>query len=388
MVSTEISTKIVDADGHILEPPHLWEEYLEPGYRDRAIRIARDERGLEYLEVEGKRSRTGADGTLGNVATSGKSMEWRLQNSLKPGAFTYEDGLALAPGGCDPHERVKVLDQDGIDIALLYPTIIVQTQSEWQDPKLAAAYARAYNKWITDFCEPNPERLVAIPHISVADIDEGVKELNRVAGLGVKAITIGSEAPGKRPYGDSYYDPFWAAAQEAELPVTIHPHDSVNAPGMVQGYYQITYSDTYWWHLTTAVLDMHIGFTSLFQGGVFERFPRLKLVVLESGCGWLKWWLDRMDEKYEIAGFTTKMKRLPSEYFQRQCWISMDPDETFAPAVIKEIGAERFMWASDYPHSDGVPDPVNEVRKTLKELPEDDQRRILGDNAIKLYNLG
>ena len=382
-----MSTKVVDADGHVLEPSHLWEEYLEPEYKSRAIRIVKDEKGLEYIEVDGEKSILGAEGTLGNVATTGKTREWRLENSLNPGAFTYEDGLALAPGSCDPHQRIKLMDREGIDIALLYHTIIVQTMSEWRDPKLAAAYSRAYNNWIMDFCKPYPTRLIPIPHIALLDVEEGVEELKRVAKLGAKAVTIGAEAPNKCPYGDSFYDPFWAEAQEIGIPVTIHPHDSVNAPGIIEGYYKTTYSEHYWWHLTTAGMHMFICFASLFQGGVFERFPTLKVVVLETGCGWLKWLLDRMDDVYEVAGFTTKMKLPPSEYFQRQCWIAMDPDEKFAPAVIREVGADKFLWASDYPHSDGVPYPVDALKETLKELPEDDQRKILGENAIKLYNL-
>ena len=387
MTPTNGKPKIVDADGHVLEPPDLWEEYLEPEYKGRAIRIATNEAGLEYIEIDGRPSEAGAVGTLGNVASAGKSMEWRLENSLKPGAFSYADGLKMAPGSCDSHERIKVLDGDGIDVAVLYHTVIVQTQSEWKDPDLSAAYARAYNRWIMDFCEPYPDRLIPIPHLSMLDVELAVAELQRVEGLGVRAVNIGMEAPEGRPYGGSLYDPFWAEAQESGLPVTIHPHDSVKAPGVIQGYYKITYSDTYWWHLTTAVLDMPLAVATLFQGGVFERFPGLKIVILESGCGWLPWWLDRMDEKFEIAGFTTGCKRPPSEYFKEQCWISLDPDEHFAPAVISHVGADRFIWASDYPHADGVPDPVNELRKTLEALPEDDQRKVLGENAVGLYGL-
>ena len=230
--------KIVDADGHVLEPPDLWEEYLEPEYKDRAIRISTNEAGLEYIEIDGRPSEAGAVGTLGNVASAGKSMEWRLENSLKPGAFSYADGLKMAPGSCDSHERIKVLDGDGIDVAVLYHTIIVQTQSEWKDPDLSAAYARAYNRWIADFCEPYPDRLIPIPHLSMLDVELAVSELQRVAGLGARAVNIGMEAPEGRPYGDSLYDPFWAEAQESGLPVTIHSHDSVKAPGVIQGYYR------------------------------------------------------------------------------------------------------------------------------------------------------
>ena len=162
--------------------------------RDRAIRIATNEAGLEYIEIDGRASEAGAVGTLGNVASAGKSMEWRLENSLNPGAFSYADGLRMAPGSCDAHERIKVLDGDGIDVAVLYHTIIVQTQSEWKDADLSAAYARAYNRWIADFCEPYPDRLIPIPHLSMLDVELAVSEFQRVAGLGARAVNIGMEA--------------------------------------------------------------------------------------------------------------------------------------------------------------------------------------------------
>ena len=118
-----------------------------------------------------------------------------------------------------------------------------------------------------------------------------------------------------------------------------------------------------------------------------RSFPRLKVVVLESGTGWLTAWLDRMDEKYAINGFTTPMKRKPSEYFQRNCWIAMDPDDTTAEANIAKLGSERFLWAYDYPHSDSITEPVTKLKQTLAPLSSEDQNKVIGQNALKLYNL-
>ena len=133
--------------------------------------------------------------------------------------------------------------------------------------------------------------------------------------------------------------------------------------------------------------NVMIAFTTLFEGGVFDRFPNLKVAVLESGCGWIAWWLDRMDHTSEQFHFTTPMKLMPSEYFRNQCWISMDPDEDLALPMIERLQADRFVWASDYPHSEGHSDPVNTIKQTLSPLPEPDQAKVLGENAIRLYNL-
>ena len=127
--------------------------------------------------------------------------------------------------------------------------------------------------------------------------------------------------------------------------------------------------------------------TSLFQGGMFDRFPDQKVVALEAGCGWLQFWLERMDEYFKRYGFETPMTRPPSEYFHRQCWISMEPSEKIGLTMIDLVGADRFIWASDYPHSDAEMNVVTELKKTLSPLSDSDLRKVLGDNAVKIYNL-
>ena len=136
---------------------------------------------------------------------------------------------------------------------------------------------------------------------------------------------------------------------------------------------------------TNLITMMH--FTSLFNEAVFENFPSLKVVILESGIGWLVFWLERMEEKFKINGFTTPMKQSPTEYFQRQCWFAMDPDERLAKFSIETLGADKFLWAYDYPHSDSILNPVKELKENLAPLPIDDQNKVFGENAIELYKL-
>ena len=379
------SLKVVDADSHISEPPDLWEQYLEPEYRELAIRLEKDENGLEYLRINGKKPKgvLMQGGTLGRICSIGQSLE----RFLTPGLETYADNLVS--GAVDPHERIKVLDRDGIDMVLLYPSLGLSWPAECEDAKVAAAYCRAYNNWLVDFCKPYPHRLFPIAQISLIDVKEGVKELKRTAKLGMKGVFLNANSINGRPYGHPYFDSFWAEAQDLDMPVGIHVAGNPNFPGShLYRSGSSGESATPWWFTNMmAPGDVMIAFTTLFEEGVIERFPRLKVVILETGCGWIAWWLERMDHMYNQFHFTTKMKRHPSEYFQRQCWISMDPDEDIAPAVIELVGADKFIWASDYPHSEGHLNPVSSLRETIKDLPENSQRKILGENAIKLYDL-
>lgn len=373
--------KFVDVDGHILESPDLWEKYLEPKYRDRALRIRKDDEGLEYLEIDGKKSWFMRGGTLGLIGGYGKDP----RPFLEPGKIDYKEAYDDQPGAWDPHARIKLMDKEGIDISIVYPSLGLCWESECKDPELSAAYCRAYNNWLFDFCNPYPDRLIAAAHIPMRDVGEAVKELKRTVKLGSKAAMVNSYLAGAPAYGNSYYDPLWKEAQELNIPITLHASNADDWAG--SKYYPNVEDMPTWYTFVTSIMDLQLNVTTFFGEGTFERFPRLNVVILESGCGWLGTWLDRMDDVFELFHFTTKMKLKPSEYFERQCWISMNVDEEFAPVMINKAGADKFVWAFDYPHSDGGLDPVKHLKETLTNLPKDDQNKVFGGNAIKLYNL-
>lgn len=373
----------VDADGHILEPRDTWIKYIAPRFRDRAIRIDHDDKGLEVLLVDGKI----LEAVHGRLAGLG-GIEMDPAELLTTGLLKYEDGCP--PGSYDPAARLKILDQEGIDVALLYPTIGICWEGHVQDAALAHAYTEAYNRWLEDFCSHDPRRLVPIMHLNLLDVDLALKEMRRAHAAGCRGIYISPDmyARGRRRFDDPALDPFWAAAQELGLPIAFHvvvrdqpttsyadPLDDAN--GARFGLFNFAF----------LAIDVMAAFTELLTTGVLERYPRLKVTVLESGANWISAWLDRLDHKYEVMRSRSILSMKPSDYFKRQCLVSADPDETITAEVVRHVGAQYFVWASDYPHIDASMGVVREMRERLAPLPASDQRLVLGENAARFYGL-
>ena len=376
--------RFVDVDGHILEPSNLWVENIEPEYRDRAMRFVEDDEGLEGWSIDGTVTGFLSKSHASNMATIGQSAEWRRETLFEKRALTWEEGRAMNPGACDPKERVKLMDEEGIDISFLFPSLGLSWMGMDVEPRLGAAYNRVYNDWISDFCHQESDRLVPCVLLPWTDVGESVKELRRTTKMGLRAVMTPSVPPHDVPYSNSQWDPLWAEFQEQDIPLSLHPasggtsattalYPNLELPG--------------WWGFTASTFDVQLSFLSFFQEGVFDRFPNLKVLILESGCAWMPYLLGRMDEKFSFLGFTTSMKLKPSEYFYRQCWIDMDPDDELGPGTIRLLGADKVMWAYDYPHSDSSLDPIKNLKETLKNLPEQDQQKVAGGNAIALYKL-
>lgn len=373
----------VDADGHILEPRDTWIKYIAPRFRDRAIRIDHDDKGLEVLLIDGKI----LEAVHGRLAGLG-GIEMDPAELLTTGLLKYEDGCP--PGSYDPAARITILDQEGIDVALLYPTIGICWEGHVQDAALAHAYTEAYNRWLEDFCSHDPRRLVPIMHLNLLDVDLALKEMRRAHAAGCRGIYLSPDmyARGRRRFDDPALDPFWATAQELGLPIAFHvvvrdqpttsyadPLDDAN--GARFGLFNFAF----------LAIDVMAAFTELLTTGVLERYPRLKVTVLESGANWISAWLDRLDHKFEVMRSRSILSMKPSDYFKRQCLVSADPDETITAEVVRHVGAQYFVWASDYPHIDASMGVVREMRERLAPLPASDQRLVLGENAARFYGL-
>ena len=383
--ATHSPSKIIDADGHVVEPADLWETYLEPKYRSRAIRIVTDAEGYEELQIDGQRHRAFPQGTLAaNLCSIGQDPETMLQ----PGRLSY---LRDCPaGGYDPQARLQVMDEEGIDIAVLYPTIGITWEGHVTDPELAAAYCRAYNNWLHDFCHASPARLIPIAHISLLDVEAAITELHRTAKLGMRGVFLRADRVGERPHAHPDFDPFWAAAQDLDMPISLHVvtrEDTLVSPWYVQRELSQTPLDNFLFFFAFFGLDVVVAFTSMMSRGLFERFPRLKMVVLETGGGWIAHWLDRLDQRFRLARTVTPLSMPPSEYFQRQCWISVEPDEHTTKAMVELVGEDRFIWASDYPHPDAEFHVVEMLQQRIQGLPATAQHKLLGANAAGLYHL-
>jgi predicted TIM-barrel fold metal-dependent hydrolase len=373
-------TRVVDIDGHVLEPADLWQNYLEPRHRERAIRIERDADGLEVLLIDGKPFEIlrGLLGSLGGIELPG-------EEALVPGRYSYADGCPA--GGCDAKARLAVMDAEQIDVSLLYPTIGLCWEDMVRDPELASAYARAYNRWLADWCRTEPTRLYPIAHIPLLDAGIAVAEAERARRDGCVGMYLSPDLDARagRALHDPGYDRLWAAAQDLDMPIAFHvvvrqrPLFADWAPALAGGA-------RLFYHAFLAI-DVMAAFTQMVASGVFERFPRLRCAVLEAGSNWISAWLDRLDHKYEVAPGAYPLELKPSDYFRRQCVISADPDETMTAEIARRIGPQYCVWASDYPHIDASLGAVAELRHNLAGLDEREQRLILGENALRFYDL-
>ncbi len=324
----------IDADGHILEPPDLWDRYIDPKYRDRALHIRKDDQGLEYVEIDNRPSklvRRGMPGGLGMMDRRGGIVFER-----EPTGSPYVDMAPL--GAMDPAERVQRLDLEGLERCILYPTLGVLWVAECEDEEIIQAYLKAYNRFIVDFCSDSSERLVPIAQLSLGDPEAAERELRRAAGDGVKGVWVPPFTTTRKGVAHPDHDRVFAAAAELGLPLGIHPAFDP------------------FWSRQTRFTEMHgrqfsffenviageavrHAFTTFFQYGTFEKFPSLRVIVLECGASWVGYWLDRLDAIYQSpqgALVRERLKDKPSEYFQRQCWISADPDETTLTGVMVE----------------------------------------------------
>ncbi len=378
---------LIDADGHVLEPPDVWERYLEPAERGRAIRVRRGPDGRDALEIDGRPARLTTPEMLGGLGGMGKSLEELAASCL---AGRYAESAPAA--ATDPGARLALLDRDGISHALLYPSLGLQWEAEIADAGYALAHTRAYNRWIEEFSAGSGGRLVPIAHLTLGDPAEAARELRRAVHAGARGGFLLPFTLSGVPHGHPAHDPLWAAAEELDVPIAIHTgvdptprdlhgrFDGLTWPeGVVQGiwYLQLMFAQA-----------VQQAFSTFFLHATFDRFPRLKLVVLESGAGWLAYWLDRMDAFARGSlRVTLPLRELPSTYVRRQCWISADPDEQTLPPVIACVGDDRFLWATDYPHADHGADYMAELRELGERLPPTSRRRLLGENAARLYRL-
>jgi len=373
----------VDADGHILEPPDLWERYLEAKYRDRALRIAIDDRGLEELWIGGQPSQLSRRGFVSTLGAMGAPDLAAMRMDPER---TY---VREAPfGSMDPGERLALLDAEGIDAAVLYTTIGLLWEAELDDPELSQAYTRAYNRWICEFCS-GTDRLVATAHLSLSDPAAAAAELERAVGEGAKGAYVAPFTHDARPLGHPDNDPVFAAAQDLDVPFAIHP---TFEPQWTKGTRMGSWEHVRELRLLASVAasdGVRHQFTTLFDYGVFDRFPRLKVLVLESGGGWIGYWLDRIDAVYghTFLGTRVPLQHRPSDYFRERVWISCDPDERTIPALAERFG-DRFLWASDFPHADHTPEYIDDLEELVAAFPEPRRAPFLGDNARALFRIG
>jgi predicted TIM-barrel fold metal-dependent hydrolase len=371
--------EIFSADSHVSEPGDLWMERIDKELQFRAPRIEQRERNgrlQDFFIYEGfpphpaaiglgAASRTGTDGTPEAFRNAGRG---------------YADAR---PGGWDPAQRLQDQDVDGVVGEVLITTLCFRLF--WMsDAKLQRACFRVYNDWLSEFCSYAPERLVGVPLISLTDIPLAIEELERTAKRGMKGAMIWLSPPEPYPaYSSFAYDPFWAAAQEMEMPIVLHENTG--------GAETRLSPSSYWDEAMSlgAIVRPHEVQRTLGQiilSGVLERFPRLKVVSMENHTDWLPWYVKRV-ARVRSASYPTPLSLKPVEYLQRQVSFTYI-DEPEAMESLELVGVENMMFSTDYPHSAATwPHSQEIVERDLGAMAPEVRQQIIHDNVLRVFGI-
>jgi uncharacterized protein len=365
--------KILDSDMHVMEPPDLWERYIDSKYRARAPRglISDNVRDLRMVYPDGKE--WARQTTRQNRLDRGQNFE-RNQEIYR----------LHAERGWTAEVQLEAMDIEGIDIAVLYPTrglraLVVDDM----EPGFAAAIARAYNDWLYDFCQQDPERLMGAGMISPYAMRDAVDETRRCAQeLGFRAVFLRANPLVNHQWHDDYYEPLWQALEEFGLSLGFHESTGTGKRHMGERLEpNLMLRRVY-----AQPMEQMVALGSFCVGGVLARHPKLRVAFLEANCSWLPWLLWRLDEGWEREGdvWAPDLTLLPSEYFQRQCVVSVEPDEVTVKYVIDHMGSNTIVFSTDYPHGDSkYPEAVDHFLKL--PLANDAKRNILWDNCAAYY---
>jgi predicted TIM-barrel fold metal-dependent hydrolase len=285
-----------------------------------------------------------------------------------------------------PRGHLAEMDAAGIDVAVMLPTFAALLVYDDEAPAdRAEEYARAYNRWLADFCSLAPQRLIGAALISRHDPDAMVGELEDALERGLGAVVLRPNPVKGRLIADPAYASFWAACDDHAIAVLIHEGTHSRVPTAGADRFETHFGQ----HACAHPMEAMMAFLALVEGGVLDAHPGLRVGFLESGCGWLPYWLWRLDDIFaqHSAELRGKARRPPSEYFRHQCWIAMEPEEAMLAPSATHIGAERVVFGSDFPHLDHGAAIVDALFARRAALGDDAFRQILWDSPARLMGL-
>lgn len=289
--------------------------------------------------------------------------------------------------GFDAPSYLRAMDAQGIDAAVLYPSmgLFVPFLPEL-DASATQAACRAYNEWIAGYCATAPTRLAAVGVVP-RDPARAVEEAEHVAELGLVGVAMRPNHLGGEYLDSPSWDPMYAVLERTGLVLAVHEALGVRSGTTIGSDRFRGFAAR---HMCSHPLEQMTAAVALLLGGVLERHPNLRVAFLESGTGWLPYWLARLDDHREWMRDSecADLSLSPSEYFARQCVISSDPEDALAGFTISQVGADHVMWASDFPHPDAAfPDAVDEFLEAIPDVDDDARRAVLWDTPVRFYGL-
>ena len=374
--------RVVDADAHVNPPHDMWQEYLPESLRALAPQIEHGEDAY-YVVFEGNRRKV----LLINAQAGREGKDFKMEGRISE----------ARAGGWMPAARLDDMDQDGMDIAVLFGGGPLGTGNQ----ELYKASFDAYNRWLADFCDYAPQRFAGVGYVAMHDPEVAAAKVREFARMGLKAVNIpafpmspaaslnGGDAQSialtgdvnsERCYADPEFDVFWKTCCDLNMPVTIHLGGRV-----------VRFTQPKWFLSDLLMSKFAMGETIaiMIYGGVFDRFPDLKLVSVESGVGWFAFAANYMDETWnkQRHWVNSTIKHEPSHYWARNVYGSFIHDR--AGIEMRNFkGAGNIMWSSDYPHSETTyPHSRDVIEKLFEGVPDADRYEILCGRARKLFNI-
>jgi predicted TIM-barrel fold metal-dependent hydrolase len=376
--AASIDYPIVDADAHVYEPPDVWQTRVPHALRARAPRCERAGGGDVWLFDGGVRRRP-----VGLMAAAGTSYL-----GFRPSGLTYE---TIRPGCFEPRARLADMDADGIWAQLLYPSVCEEGARMFGDDRtLQLACVRAYNEWQLEFCAGGPRRLFGHAVMPATGVADAVAELEWARGRGYRGVLVSTFPSGRvEPSRDD--DPFWARAEEAGTPVALHigsfHPDGPVAERRFEPEIVLPRASTSKSGANTVPLVARMLFS-----GLFTRFPRLQVVLVEANIGWIPAMLEQTDDMFlRYRWFTDSVATLPampSRVFHHNVWATFMVD-TVGMELRHRLNVSHLMWSTDYPHT-GTDWPNSRVtiERVFAGVPAAEVRAMLHENCKTLYGLG
>lgn len=363
--------RVISADSHVFEPVNLWDTRLGKKFRDRGPRfeVNWQGKGGTWFVCEGATPRS-----IDSIAAAGVPKE----DLVKFKNMSFKD---LRPGGYDPVERLKDQDIDGICGEVLYATYAMNLFAV-PDAALQEVSFNAYNDWMVEMTSHAPNRLKGLALISILNVDNAVKSLEHWTKRGLPGAMIACIPPEGSEYSDAQYDKFWSAAEDLQVPISIHTLTS-----MRKGNYRFERDKKGAARYPENPMEVMLTLGEMLTTPIFDRHPKLKIVISEADTGWMAWLLERVDRGHERYGGQNgiKLKMKPSEYFHRNVRASFIKDRV-GVFTREFLGVENLMWSSDYPHTDTTwPKSRESIDHDFQGVNESDRYKMTYTNAAKLY---